>query len=197
MDIHETALPEVLVFEPRVFGDERGYFFESFRQDIFEKHVGKVTFVQDNESFSGYGILRGLHYQKPPLMQGKLVRVVKGRVLDVAVDIRKESPTFGAHVSHILSDENRQMMWIPRGFAHGFVVLSEQAIFSYKCDNYYSPEHEAGILWNDPELAIDWGIAEDKIRVSAKDTGQPFFKDAFHFPYEEFRKERGERRSKE
>lgn len=185
-----TAIPEILVFEPRVFGDERGYFFESFRQDIFEKHAGRVTFVQDNESFSEYGIVRGLHYQKPPLAQGKLVRVVKGKVLDVAVDIREGSPTFGAHVSRMLSDENKQMMWIPRGFAHGFVVLSEQAIFSYKCDNYYSSDHDAGILWNDPDIRIDWGIAEEQVQVSEKDANQPFFKDAYHFSYDDFKQEK-------
>ncbi len=168
-----TAIPGVLVFEPLVFGDERGYFFESFRQDIFEKHAGRVTFVQDNESFSGYGILRGLHYQKPPFMQGKLVRIVRGKVLDVAVDIRKDSPTCGKHVSRILSDENKQIMWIPRGFAHGFVVLSEQAIFAYRCDNYYSPEHDAGILWSDPALGIDWMLPAGDIRVSEKDSRQP------------------------
>ena len=170
-----TTIPEVLVFEPCVFGDERGYFFESFRQDVFEEHAGKVIFVQDNESFSEYGILRGLHFQKPPFMQAKLVRVVKGKVLDVAVDIRKDSPTFGQHVSRILSDENRLMMWIPHGFAHGFVVLSGQTIFSYKCDNYYSPEHDAGILWNDPDLGIDWMLPCEDIRVSEKDSRQPRF----------------------
>lgn len=170
-----TAIPGVLVFEPRVFGDERGYFFESFRQDVFEKHAGRATFVQDNESLSGYGILRGLHYQKPPLMQGKLVRVVRGKVLDVAVDIRKSSPTFGKHVSQILSDENKQMMWIPRGFAHGFVVLSESAIFSYKCDNYYSPDHDTGIIWRDSELGIDWMLPVEDIQVSEKDERLPKF----------------------
>ena len=175
MQVTATAIPEVVVFEPRVFGDERGYFFESFRQDIFEKHAGKVTFVQDNESFSKYGILRGLHYQKSPVVQGKLVRVVRGKVLDVAVDIRKDSPTFGKHVSRMLSDENKQMMWIPRGFAHGFVVLSEQAILSYKCDNYYSSDHDAGIFWNDPELGIDWRLPAGDIRVSEKDSRQPKF----------------------
>ena len=170
-----TAIPDILVFEPRVFGDERGYFFESFRQDVFEEHAGRAAFVQDNESLSGYGVLRGLHYQKPPLMQGKLVRVVRGEVLDVAVDIRKSSPTFGKHISHILSDENKQMMWIPRGFAHGFVVLSESAIFSYKCDNYYSPDHDTGIIWHDSELGINWVLPVEDIRVSEKDEQLPKF----------------------
>lgn len=177
MQVTATAIPDVLIFEPRVIGDERGYFFESFRKNVFEEHAGKVTFVQDNESFSKCGILRGLHYQRPPFMQGKLVRVVRGKVLDVAVDIRKDSPTFGQHVSGILSDESRLMMWIPRGFAHGFVVLSEQAIFSYKCDNYYSPEHDAGILWNDPDLGIDWMLPVEDIRVSEKDEWLPLLKD--------------------
>ena len=177
MKVFETAIFGVLVFEPRVFGDERGYFFESFRQDVFEEQAGRTAFVQDNESFSEYGILRGLHYQKQPCMQGKLVRVVQGKVLDVAVDIRKGSPTFGQHVSRILSDENKQMMWIPHGFAHGFVVLSERALFSYKCDNYYSPDHDAGVIWNDPELGIDWMLPSGDIRVSEKDSRQPLLKD--------------------
>ena len=173
MQVTATAIPDVLIFEPRVIGDERGYFLESFRKNVFEEHAGKVTFVQDNESFSKYGILRGLHYQRPPFMQGKLVRVIRGKVLDVAVDIRKDSPTFRQHISRILSDENRLMMWIPRGFAHGFVVLSEHALFSYKCDNYYSPEHDTGILWNDPDLGIDWMLPVEDIRVSEKDGRLP------------------------
>ena len=177
MRIINTTIPDVLVFEPKVYGDDRGYFFESYRQNVFEEHAGKTSFVQDNESFSGYGILRGLHYQRPPEAQGKLVRVVKGKVLDVAVDIRKGSPTFGKHVKQVLSEENKRLMWVPRGFAHGFVVLSEHAIFCYKCDNYYSPDHDAGILWNDPHLGIDWGVSPEHIRVSEKDRRLPFLKD--------------------
>ena len=169
MNVIETAIPDVLVFEPRIFGDERGYFFESFRQDIFEAHVGNVSFVQDNESRSHYGVLRGLHFQKAPHTQGKLVRVVEGAVLDVAVDIRKGSPWFGKHVAMHLNAEKKNMMWIPRGFAHGFVVLSETAVFTYKCDNYYAPEADAGIRWNDPALGIDWGLDASVIEVSEKD----------------------------
>jgi len=185
MDIHETALPEVLVFEPRVFGDERGYFFESFRKDILEEHIGEVDFVQDNQSKSGYGVLRGLHFQKPPFTQSKLVRVIEGSVLDVAVDIREGSPWYGRHVAVKLDSETNNMLWIPQGFAHGFVVLSEEAIFSYKCDNYYAPEYDAGIRWNDKALGIDWTLPEEDIQVSDKDARQPFFKDAYHFSYDD------------
>ncbi len=169
MNVIQTALSDVLLFEPRVFGDDRGYFFESFRQDLFERHAGKRVFVQDNESFSCRGVLRGLHYQKPPHTQGKLVRVVRGRVLDVAVDVRTGSPTFGRHVAEELSDENRRMMWIPPGFAHGFLVLSETALFSYKCDAYYAPGAEVGVAWNDPDLGIDWGMLPDEVTLSPKD----------------------------
>lgn len=169
MNVIQTALSDVLLFEPRVFGDDRGYFFESFRQDFFERHAGKRVFVQDNESFSCRGVLRGLHYQKPPHTQGKLVRVVRGRVLDVAVDVRTGSPTFGRHVAEELSDENRRMMWIPPGFAHGFLVLSETALFSYKCDAYYAPGAEVGVAWNDPDLGIDWGMLPDEVTLSPKD----------------------------
>ncbi len=175
MKLVETAIPDIMVFEPRVFEDERGCFFESYRQNFFDKHAGKTVFVQDNESFSGFGVLRGLHYQKPPCMQGKLVRVVRGKVLDVAVDIRKDSPHFGKHVAQVLSGENKRMMWIPRGFAHGFVVLSEKALFSYKCDSYYSPDHDAGVAWNDPQLAIDWMLPAEDIQVSEKDKRLPKF----------------------
>jgi dTDP-4-dehydrorhamnose 3,5-epimerase len=177
MNVIDTALPEVLIFEPRVFGDERGYFFESFRQDIFEKYAGRVTFIQDNESFSRYGVLRGLHYQKPPYTQGKLVRVISGTVLDVALDIRKGSPTFGHHVAEILSDQNKRMMWVPPGFAHGFAVMSDSALFSYKCDNYYYSEYEDGVIWNDPQIGIDWLLPLADIRVSEKDARQPSFRD--------------------
>jgi dTDP-4-dehydrorhamnose 3,5-epimerase len=169
MNVIKTALPDVLLFEPRVFGDQRGYFFETFRLDIFERHAGSRVFVQDNESFSRRGVLRGLHYQKPPHTQGKLVRVVRGRVLDVAVDARTGSPTFGRHVAEELSDENRRMMWIPPGFAHGFLVLSETALFSYKCDAYYAPGAEVGVAWDDPDLGIDWGLSPDDVTLSPKD----------------------------
>jgi dTDP-4-dehydrorhamnose 3,5-epimerase len=175
MNVVEMAIEGVLIFEPRVFGDKRGYFFESYRQDLFEKHVGKVNFIQDNESFSRYGVLRGLHFQKPPHTQGKLVRVIQGSVLDVAVDMRKNSSTYGRHVAERLSEENKRIMWIPPGFAHGFIVLSETALFSYKCNNYYSPAHEAGVTWNDPALGIDWVVPPENIRVSDKDAHLPLF----------------------
>ena len=169
MNIITTEIEGLLILEPKVFGDERGYFFESFSQREFEEKVCKTVFVQDNESKSGYGVLRGLHFQKPPFEQAKLVRVVKGKVLDVAVDIREDSPTFGKHVSVELSEENKRQMFVPRGFAHGFVVLSEEAIFQYKCDNYYMPQAEGGILWNDPALNIDWKIPMEDVILSEKD----------------------------
>lgn len=169
MNFIKTDIPDVIIIEPKVFGDNRGYFFESFSQREFEKHVCKTVFVQDNESKSGYGVLRGLHFQKPPFAQAKLVRVVKGKVLDVAVDIREGSATFGKHVSVELSDENKRQLFIPRGFAHGFVVLSDEAVFQYKCDNYYAPDYEGGILWNDPALNIDWKIPVKDIILSDKD----------------------------
>lgn len=190
MQVTATAIPDVLIFEPRVIGDERGYFFESFRKDILREHVGEVDFVQDNQSKSSYGVLRGLHFQKPPFTQSKLVRVIEGSVLDVALDIREGSPWYGRHVTVKLDSVKNNMLWVPWGFAHGFIALSEYAIFSYKCDNYFAPEHDAGIRWNDPDLKIDWGVPEDKVQVSAKDAAQPFFKDAFHFSYEEFKQER-------
>lgn len=169
MNIITTEIEGLLILEPKVFGDERGYFFESFSQREFEEKVCKTVFVQDNESKSGYGVLRGLHFQKPPFEQAKLVRVVKGKVLDVAVDIREDSPTFGKHVSVELSEENKRQMFVPRGFAHGFAVLSEEAIFQYKCDNYYMPQAEGGILWNDPALKIDWKIPMEDVILSEKD----------------------------
>ena len=169
MKIIDTEIAEVKILEPDVYGDHRGYFFESFSQREFEEKVCKTVFVQDNESKSGYGVLRGLHFQKPPFEQAKLVRVVKGKVLDVAVDIREDSPTFGKHVSVELSEENKRQMFVPRGFAHGFVVLSEEAIFQYKCDNYYMPQAEGGILWNDPALNIDWKIPMEDVILSEKD----------------------------
>jgi len=170
MNILKTDIEGVVIIEPKVFGDERGYFFESFSQKQFEEEVCRTTFIQDNESKSSYGVLRGLHFQKGEHAQAKLVRVVKGKVLDVAVDIRKGSPSFGKHVSVELTEENKRQLFIPRGFAHGFVVLSEEAIFQYKCDNFYAPEHESGIAWNDPKLGIDWKIDPKNALLSLKDT---------------------------
>lgn len=169
MKITTTAIEGVLILEPEVFSDERGYFFESFSQQEFEEKVCKTTFVQDNESSSRYGVLRGLHFQKPPHAQAKLVRVIKGTVLDIALDIRKGSPTFGHHVSVELSGENKRQLFIPRGFAHGFAVLSDEVVFQYKCDNYYAPGSEGGILWNDPALGIDWKLPEKDVILSEKD----------------------------
>lgn len=178
MKVIETDIESVVIIEPRVFTDERGYFFESFSQKEFDTKVCRTTFVQDNESKSAYGVLRGLHFQKMPYTQSKLVRVVKGKVLDIAVDIRKGSPTFGKYVSAELSEENKLQFFVPRGFAHGFVVLSEEAIFQYKCDNYYYPESEGGILWNDPALNIDLKIPEHDIILSDKDKNNPLLKDS-------------------
>ena len=174
MNIIKTSIEGVVIIEPRLFKDERGYFFESFNQREFEEKVCKTTFVQDNESKSGYGVIRGLHYQKPPFAQSKLVRVIKGAVLDVAVDIRKGSPTFGQHVAVELTEENHRQLFIPRGFAHGFSVLSEEVIFQYKCDEFYHPEAEGVIAWNDTELGIDWKIPRDKVILSEKDSGTLF-----------------------
>ena len=168
----------VYVIEPTVFDDARGYFFEAWKQAEFNEHVGKVDFIQDNESKSSYGVLRGLHYQKGDTSQAKLVRVIKGRVLDVAVDIRKSSPTFGKHIMVELSDANKRQLFIPRGMAHGFLVLSDEAIFTYKVDNPYSPKTEAGIRWNDPDLAIEWPVDLSTVQTSEKDLKQPFFKEA-------------------
>ena len=170
MNIIKTSIEGVVIIEPRLFKDERGYFFESFNQREFEEKICKTTFVQDNESKSGYGVIRGLHYQKPPFAQSKLVRVIKGAVLDVAVDIRKGSPTFGQHVAVELTEENHRQFFIPRGFAHGFSVLSEEVIFQYKCDEFYYPEAEGAIAWNDAELGIDWKIPLEKVLVSEKDS---------------------------
>ena len=178
MNVIPTAIPEVVIIEPKVFGDNRGYFLESFSERDFSAQVREVKFVQDNESKSCYGVLRGLHFQKPPHAQSKLVRVVKGRVLDVAVDIRKGSPTFGKHVSVELSEENHRQFFIPRGFAHGFVVLSEEVVFQYKCDDFYAPQCEGAIAWNDPELGIDWGIPAGDVILSEKDKNHPMLKDA-------------------
>ena len=169
MNIIKTDIEGVVIIEPKVFGDSRGYFFESYSQRDFNSLVGEVNFVQDNESKSCYGVIRGLHFQKPPFEQSKLVRVVKGKVLDVAVDIREGSPTFGKHVAVELSEENHRQLFIPKGFAHGFSVLSEEAVFQYKCDNFYAPEYEGAIAWDDPALGIDWRIPVDKVIISEKD----------------------------
>lgn len=169
MNIIETNIEGVIIIEPRLFEDERGYFFESFNQKEFQEKVCKTTFIQDNESKSSYGVIRGLHFQKPPFAQSKLVRVVKGSVLDVAVDIRKGSPTFGQHVAVELTEDNHRQFFIPRGFAHGFSVLSKEVIFQYKCDNFYAPQSEGAIAWDDPDLGIDWQISIDEILLSEKD----------------------------
>lgn len=178
MELIETSIKGVVLLQPRLFGDDRGYFFESYSQRDFENLVCETTFVQDNESKSCYGVLRGLHFQKPPYAQSKLVRVVKGKVLDVAVDIRKGSPTFGKHVSVELSGENKRQFFIPRGFAHGFAVLSEEAVFQYKCDNFYEPECEGALAWNDPDLEIDWQLPAEKVILSEKDRHHGRLKDA-------------------
>ena len=178
MDYKETCIPGVFVIEPRVFNDARGYFFEAFKKDEFNEHVGEVDFIQDNESKSSYGVLRGLHYQKGEWSQAKLVRVIKGRVLDVAVDIRKSSPTFGQHVMVELSEDNKRQFFIPRGFAHGFLVLSQEAVFTYKVDNVYAPQAEAGIRFDDPDLAIEWPIDSKDMLLSDKDVKAPRMKDA-------------------
>jgi dTDP-4-dehydrorhamnose 3,5-epimerase len=164
-----TNILEVVILEPKVFGDSRGYFFESFNQKEFEQHIGSINFVQDNESKSSRGVLRGLHFQKPPFNQAKLVRCIEGEVLDVAVDIRKGSPTYKKHVAVLLTGENKKQLFVPRGFAHGFVVLSASATFAYKVDNWYAPTHDAGIAWNDEEIAVDWQIAAEHIQLSDKD----------------------------
>lgn len=190
MEIIKTALEGVVIIRPKIFGDARGYFFESFNQKGFtEKVLGmeynpedRTLFVQDNESKSSYGVVRGLHFQKPPYAQAKLIRVIKGKVLDVAVDIRKGSSTYGKHVAVELSGENHEQLYIPRGFAHGFSVLSEEAILQYKCDNLYAPQAEGAIIWNDPNLAIDWKLdaedvllsEKDKMHQQLKDIGSPF-----------------------
>lgn len=174
MTFTRTEIPDVVIIEPKVHGDTRGYFVETFRQDKLEQFLGyKINFCQDNESKSSKGVLRGLHYQLHPSAQTKLVRVIQGRVLDVAVDIRKNSPTFGQHVSIELSSENKKQLLIPRGFAHGFVVLEDDTIFAYKVDNYYSPENDKGIAFDDKNLNIDWILTHDEIKLSEKDTKQP------------------------
>ncbi len=177
MEIIKTEIEGVVILEPRIFRDARGYFFESFSVREFEEKVARTTFVQDNESCSSYGVIRGLHFQKPPFTQAKLVRVIKGAVLDVTVDLRKDSPTYGKHVAVELTEDNHRQLFIPHGFAHGFAVLSDEVLFQYKCDNYYAPQSEGGILWNDPVLKIDWRIPLDKVILSEKDTRHPLLKD--------------------
>lgn len=169
MNYIKTGIEGVYIVEPKVFNDARGYFFESWRKEDFDKNVAPTNFIQDNESRSSFGVLRGLHYQTGEYSQAKLVRVIRGRVVDVAVDIRKSSPTFGKHVMVELSEDNKRQLFIPRGFAHGFLVLSDIAIFTYKVDNVYSPEHEASIRWNDPSLAIEWPIDPKDVVTSEKD----------------------------
>ena len=178
MNIIKTALEGVLIIEPTVFGDERGYFYESFNAKRFQEQTGiEVNFIQDNESKSKYGVVRGLHFQLGEYAQAKLVHVAKGRILDIAVDIRKKSPTFGQYIAIELSDINHRQLFIPRGFAHGFSVLSEDAVFQYKCDNYYNPQFERGVLWNDPDIGIDWQLPTSDIILSEKDKKHPLLKD--------------------
>ena len=186
MNIIETAIEDVRIIEPDVFGDARGYFFESWNQGKFRDMGIDCNFIQDNESKSRFGVLRGLHFQAPPYTQAKLVRVIQGSVLDVALDIRTDSPTFGKHVTVELSAESKRQLFIPRGFAHGFVVLSESVIFAYKCDNFYKPSHERGVMFNDPALGIDWQVKVDSFILSGKDTKNPLFKDAEFFTSKEY-----------
>ena len=178
MNVVKTEIEGVVIIEPTVFGDERGYFFESWSQREFDEKVRPVRFVQDNESKSKYGVVRGLHFQKGEHAQSKLVRVVEGRVLDVAVDVRRGSPTFGRHVAVELSAENKRQLFIPRGFAHGFAVLSPTATFQYKCDNLYAPQAEGAVAWDDPDIGIEWGISPSEAVVSSKDAAHPRLKDA-------------------
>ena len=182
MKFIETKISDVIIIEPTVFGDVRGYFLESYNQKKFEEVVGKISFVQDNESKSSKGVLRGLHFQKPPFEQAKLVRCIEGEVLDVAVDIRKNSKTYGHHVAVLLSGQNKRQLFVPRGFAHGFLVLSESATFAYKVDNTYAPEFDTGIRWNDKELNIQWGIDDSEVMISAKDTELPILSE-FESPF--------------
>ena len=182
MKFTPQSIPEVILIEPKVHGDDRGYFSETFRQDLFEEAIGyKVNFIQDNESKSKKGVLRGLHYQLPPHAQAKLVRVIKGSVLDVAVDIRKSSPTYGQHVAAELTSTNKHQLFVPHGFAHGFVVLSDSATFTYKVDNYYAPEYDRGIAFNDPKLDIDWRLTTKEFQLSDKDAKLSNFCDQNQF----------------
>lgn len=183
MKFIETKIKDLIIIEPVVFGDDRGYFFESYIQKKFKGNLGNISFVQDNESKSFKGVLRGLHFQKPPFEQAKLVRCIKGKVLDVAVDIRKESKTFGKYLTVELSEENKRQLFIPRGFAHGFLALSDYAIVTYKVDNVYAPKYDAGIKWNDKELNIDWEIDDSQVLVSEKDSNLPYLTD-FKSPFD-------------
>lgn len=186
MEVIKTNIEGVVIIEPRIFRDDRGYFFESFSQRDFQEKVCNTVFVQDNESKSSYGVLRGLHFQKTPYAQSKLVRVIKGAVLDVAVDIRKGSPTFGQHVAVELTEDNHRQFFIPRGFAHGFSVLTDEVIFQYKCDNFYAPQSEGALAWDDPDLGIDWQIPTDKVLLSEKDRHHSRLRDAeWLFDYNE------------
>ena len=182
MEVIKTSLDGVVIIEPKIFGDSRGYFFESFSQQEFEAKVRRINFVQDNESMSSYGVMRGLHFQNPPFSQSKLVRCVKGAVLDVAVDIRKGSPTYGQHVAVELTEDNHRQFFVPRGFAHGFAVLSETAVFQYKCDNFYAPQADGGISIADESLGIDWKIPAGKVLLSEKDKLHACLKD-FDTPF--------------
>jgi dTDP-4-dehydrorhamnose 3,5-epimerase len=182
MKFVNTPIEGLVIIEPTVFGDDRGYFLESYKKKEFEKAIGEISFVQDNESKSSKGVLRGLHFQKPPYAQAKLVRCIEGKVLDVAVDIREGSETFGQHVTIELTGENKKQVFIPRGFAHGFLVLSESAIFAYKVDNSYAPTHDVGIRWDDSLLDIQWGVSESEVLVSEKDAKLPFFSE-FETPF--------------
>ena len=184
MNVIDTKIEGVKIVEPRLFGDQRGYFFESFSERDFAQATGMMSrFVQDNESKSCYGVVRGLHFQKPPYAQAKLVRVVRGSVLDVAVDIRRGSPTYGQYVAVELSGDNHLQLFLPKGMAHGFAVLSDEAVFQYKCDEYYHPEAEGAVAWDDPQIGIDWGLSPDKVILSEKDHHHPYFKD-FISPFE-------------
>ena len=182
MKFTKTSIEGLVIIDPTVFGDNRGYFLESYNEKEFKEVIGKVSFVQDNESKSSKGVLRGLHFQKPPFAQAKLVRCIEGKVLDVVVDIRKNSKTYGQYFTTELSGENKKQVFIPRGFAHGFLVLSDSAIFAYKVDNTYAPEHDAGIRWNDPIVNIQWGLSESEVLVSDKDAQLPFFNE-FDSPF--------------
>ena len=186
MEVIKTEIDGVVIIEPRLFKDDRGYFYESFSQREFKEKVCHTTFVQDNQSKSSYGVLRGLHFQKPPYCQSKLVRCIKGAVLDVAVDLRKGSPTFGKYVAVELTEDNHRQFFVPRGFAHGFAVLTPEAVFQYKCDNFYNKESEGSVAWNDPQLAIDWRIPADKVLLSEKDKLSKNIADAdYLFDYNE------------
>ena len=182
MRFTKTKIKDLIILEPKIFGDDRGYFMESYNQKKFQDIIGKVLFIQDNESKSSKGVLRGLHFQKPPFDQAKLVRCIEGTVLDIAVDLRNKSKTYGQHIAIELSCKNKKQLFIPRGFAHGFLVLSETAIFAYKVDNIYAPDYDAGIYWNDPTLNIPWGVKKSEIMVSQKDSKLSFFSE-FKSPF--------------